>query len=97
MINLYKVLDEIPTKTHPKPIPEAAAAVQSAQSALLTMETRDNGHRPQEKEHKEAAAPGVGGCSPGRVTFHRSKWGCNVSISQTIDGKWLNIGMSIIE
>lgn len=35
-------------------VQEAAAAVQSAQSALLTMETRDNGHRPQEKEHKEA-------------------------------------------
>ena len=58
------ILGEIPIQHHPKPIlkpsvtpPEAADAVQSAQSALAMEENGDNGHRPKEKEHKVAAAP----------------------------------------
>jgi len=57
--------------------PEAADAVQSAQSALLAMEENgDNGHRPKEKEHKEAAAPawwifrGKSGISPAKMGMY---------------------------
>ena len=77
------ILGEIPIQHHPKPIlkpsvtpPEAADAVQSAQSALAMEENGDNGHRPKEKEHKEAAAPawwifrGKSGISPAKMGMY---------------------------